>query len=153
MRIVHLAVDAAFQRLLGGEERVVRLVRERAGHAFDPEVAACLTGDAKRILALDAQRVGVGGDARMRAAPAPVARGGGARSRRSRAMGSFADLISPYLAGHSAGVAELAAAAARRCRIEEGGVVALRRAALVHDLGRVAVHPRIWQKPGAADRG
>ena len=30
MRIVPLAVDAAFQRLLGGEERVVRLVRERA---------------------------------------------------------------------------------------------------------------------------
>ena len=63
-------------------------------------------------------------------------------------MGNFADLISPYLAGHSTGVAELAAAAARRCRIDEAGVVALRRAALVHDLGRVAVHPRIWQKPG-----
>jgi HD-GYP domain-containing protein (c-di-GMP phosphodiesterase class II) len=28
------------------------------------------------------------------------------------------------------------------------GVSTIRRAALVHDLGRVAVHPRIWQKPG-----
>ena len=63
-------------------------------------------------------------------------------------MGHFADLISPYLAGHSAGVAELAAAAARRCRIDAAGVTAIRRAALVHDLGRVAVHARIWQKPG-----
>ena len=63
-------------------------------------------------------------------------------------MGNFADLMSPYLAGHSAGVAELAAAAARRCRIDEAGVVALRRAALVHDLGRVAVDARIWQKRG-----
>ena len=63
-------------------------------------------------------------------------------------MGNFADLISPYLTGHSGGVAELAAAAAQRCRLDDGGVVALRRAALVHDLGRVAVHPRIWAKPG-----
>ena len=73
---------------------------------------------------------------------------GEALDRGLAAMGNFADLISPYLAGHSAGVAELAEAAARRCRIDEGGVVALRRAALVHDLGRVAVDARIWQKRG-----
>jgi HD-GYP domain-containing protein (c-di-GMP phosphodiesterase class II) len=45
-------------------------------------------------------------------------------------------------------VAELAAAAAGRCRIDDAGVVALRRAALVHDVGRVAVDPRIWEKAG-----
>ena len=73
---------------------------------------------------------------------------GPALDRGLAAMGNFADLISPYLAGHSAGVAELAEAAAWRCRIEEGGVVALRRAALVHDLGRVAVDARIWQNGG-----
>ena len=33
MRIVRLAVDAAYQLLVGGEERGGRLVRERAGHA------------------------------------------------------------------------------------------------------------------------
>jgi hypothetical protein len=52
MRIVHVAVDAAFQRLLGGVERAARLVRERAGHAFDPEVAACLADGAEQILTL-----------------------------------------------------------------------------------------------------
>ena len=36
MRIVHVATDAAFQRLLGGAEHATRLVQERAGHAFDP---------------------------------------------------------------------------------------------------------------------
>jgi len=64
------------------------------------------------------------------------------------AMGNFADLISPYLAGHSAGVAELAAAAARRCGIDAVATTTLRRAGLVHDLGRVAIWARIWQKPG-----
>ena len=78
----------------------------------------------------------------------PVMLAGEALDRALAAMGNFADLISPYLTGHSGGVAELAAAAAQRCRLDDGGVVALRRAALVHDLGRVAVHPRIWAKPG-----
>ncbi len=147
MRIVPLAVDAAFQRMLGGEERVVRLVRERAGHAFDPEVAACLIAHAGEIL-------GVGEDASvwdetLACEPRPhLVLEGEALDRGLAAMGNFADLISPYLAGHSTAVAELAEAAARRCRIDEAGVTALRRAALVHDLGRVAVHPRIWEKPG-----
>jgi HD-GYP domain-containing protein (c-di-GMP phosphodiesterase class II) len=147
MRIVHLAVDAAFQRLLGGEERVVRLVRERAGHAFDPQVAACLAGDAERILALEAQ-ASVWEETLACEAHPRLWLQGEALDRGIAAMGNFADLMSPYLAGHSAGVAELAAAAARRCRIDEAGVVALRRAALVHDLGRVAVNARIWQKRG-----
>ena len=79
--------------------------------------------------------------------PAAVARGGDL-DRALAAMGNFADLISPYLAGHSAAVAELAAASARICRIDEAGVAPLRHAALVHDLGRVAIHSRIWEKPG-----
>ena len=147
MRIVHLAVDAAFQRLLGGEERVVQLVRERAGHAFDPEVAACLVDDAKQILALDA-RASVWEETLDREPRPRLSLEGKALDRGLAAMGNFADLISPYLTGHSTGVADLAAAAAQRCRVDEAGVVALRRAALVHDLGRVAVHPRIWQKRG-----
>ena len=147
MRIVSVAVDVAFQRVLGGQERVVRLVRERAGHAFDPEVAACFVGDAERILTLDA-RASVWEET-LACEPHPrLVLEGEALDRGLATMGNFADLISPSLAGHSAGVAELAAAAGRRCGIGEAGVIALRRAALVHDLGRVAVHPRIWQKPG-----
>jgi HD-GYP domain-containing protein (c-di-GMP phosphodiesterase class II) len=147
MRIVHLAVDAAFQRLLGGDERVVRLVRERAGHAFDPELAACLTGDAKRILALGEQ-VSVWAETLAWEPHPPLSLEGQALDRALAAMGNFADLISPYLAGHSDGVAELAAMGARRCGIDEAGVLAVRRAALVHDVGRVAVDARVWQKPG-----
>jgi HD-GYP domain-containing protein (c-di-GMP phosphodiesterase class II) len=146
MRIVHLAVDAAFQRLLGGEERVVHFARDRAGHAFDPEVVACLTDHAREILALD-EHATVWEEALSYEPRPPLLLEGEALDRALAAMGNFADLISPYLAGHSAAVAELAAAAWRG-RIDEAGVAPLRHAALVHDLGRVAVHPRIWQKPG-----
>ncbi len=147
MRIVHLAVDAAFQHLIGGEERVVRLARDRAGHAFDPEVAACLTEHVREILAWD-EHASVWEETLSCEPGPPLFLEADALDRALSAMGNFADLISPYLAGHSAAVAELAAAAAQRCRMDEGGLAALGQAALVHDLGRVAAPARIWQKPG-----
>ena len=147
IRIVHVARDAAFQRMLGGEAFAVRVVRERAGHAFDPQVAACLADGAAEILALD--REASAWDETFACEPHPqLTLEGEAIDRALAAVGDFADLISPYLSGHSAGVAELASAAAQRCWIDEADVATLKRAALVHDLGRVAVHPRIWQKPG-----
>lgn len=147
IRIVHVAVDAAFQRLLGGVEHAVRLVRGRAGHAFDPEVAACLAEGAEEILALD-EHESAWDETLAREPGAPLMLTGEGLDRALAAMGNFADLISPYLAGHSAGVAELATAAAQRCRIDAADTTTLRRAALVHDLGRVAIGARIWQKPG-----
>jgi HD-GYP domain-containing protein (c-di-GMP phosphodiesterase class II) len=147
MRIVHVATDAAFQRLLGGVEHAVRLVRERAHHAFDPEVAACLVGAGREILAFD-ERASTWEEV-LTLEPLPrLMLEGEALDRALASMGHFADLISPYLAGHSAGVAELAGAAAQHCRVDAVSVTSIRRAGLVHDLGRVAVHPRIWQKRG-----
>jgi HD-GYP domain-containing protein (c-di-GMP phosphodiesterase class II) len=145
MRIVHVAVDAAFQRLLGGEEHAARVVREHAGHGLDPEVATCFADDAAEILVLD--REASAWEETLASESRPhLTLEGEAIERALASMGNFADLISPYLTGHSAGVAELATAAAQRCRI--GAPEALRRSALVHDLGRVAVGARIWQKPG-----
>jgi HD-GYP domain-containing protein (c-di-GMP phosphodiesterase class II) len=146
MRIVHVAVDAALQRVLGGAEQAARTVRDRAGSGFDPEVAACLAGDAERILALDAE-ASVWDEVLSREPTPHLTLEGKAIDRALTTMGNFTDLISPYLSGHSIGVADLAAAAARRCRLDTAGEVAVRRAALVHDLGRVAVGARTWQKP------
>ena len=147
MRIVHVAVDAALQRLLGGTEHAARVVRDRAAHAFDPEVAACLTDDAEQILALDAE-ASVWNEVLSREPTPHLTLEGKAIDRALTAMGNFTDLISPYLAGHSIGVAELAAVAAERCRLDAARKVVVRRAALVHDLGRVAVGARTWQKSG-----
>ena len=147
MRIAHVAGDANLQRLLGGEEHAVRMVRERAGAGLDPEVAACFAGNAREILALEEQ--GSVWDETLACEPRPqLMLEGDALDRALAATGHFADLISPYLAGHSGGVAELAAAAAERCRLGAAGGIALRRAGFVHDLGRVAIGAGTWQKPG-----
>ena len=147
MRIVHVAVDATFQCLLGGVDHAARLARERAGGGLDPEVATCLADDATEILGLDPQTPAWGEV--LACEPEPrLTLEGEAIERALAAMGNFADLISPHLTGHSLGVAELAAAAAKRCRLDSSGAIAVRRAALVHDLGRVAIGARTWQKPG-----
>ena len=62
IRIIHVARDAAFQRLLGGEQYAARIVQERAGHAFDPAIATLLGDNATEILALPGDE-SVGADA------------------------------------------------------------------------------------------
>jgi HD-GYP domain-containing protein (c-di-GMP phosphodiesterase class II) len=147
MRIVHVAKDAALQRVLGGPDHARALVRERAGHAFDPDVARCLVDGAPEILALD-ESASAWDEVLACEPPAALTLEGDALDRALAALGNFADLVSPSLTGHSPGVAELAGAAARHAGLGDAGVIAIRRAALLHDLGRVAVHPRIWLKPG-----
>ena len=146
VRITIVAVDAALQRMLSGPEEAARTVRERGGGAFDPEVADCLADHAEEILAEDE---GSAWDEVLAREPgSPLFLEGIQIDRALVAMAGFTDLVSPYFSGHSTGVAELAATAAERCRLEHDQVLAVRRAGLLHDLGRVAVHPRVWAKAG-----
>jgi HD-GYP domain-containing protein (c-di-GMP phosphodiesterase class II) len=146
MRIAHVARDATFHRMAGGTEHAARVVRARAGSAFDPAVARLLAQHAAELLEAPGPSAW---EAAIAAEPCPgLVLRDEAIDRALAAIGDFADLISPYLAGHSAGVAGLASAAALRCGLGEEGAVELRRAALVHDLGRVAVTTRTWQRPG-----
>src|SRR5438874_9360566 len=55
------------------------------------------------------------------------------------AAGDLADLKSPYMTGHSRGVAQLAAPAAATLGYAEHQVVVVRRAALMHDMGRLGI--------------
>ena len=62
-------------------------------------------------------------------------------------LGALVDLKSPWLQGHSSGVTRLVADAAA------GGGLAdqatrLRVAGYLHDIGRIAVSSRIWDKAG-----
>jgi HD-GYP domain-containing protein (c-di-GMP phosphodiesterase class II) len=63
-------------------------------------------------------------------------------------LADYADLKSPYFTGHSRGVASLAVAAARNAGMPESELTTLRRAALVHDIGRNGVPNSIWDHPG-----
>jgi HD-GYP domain-containing protein (c-di-GMP phosphodiesterase class II) len=147
VRIVHVARDAAFQRMIGGPEFAARVVARRAGGAFDPAIATRLVTDAGEILRLDEETSAWEETLACEPAPPLILRDQ-AIDRALAAMGDFADLISPYLVGHSGGVAGVAAAAAELGGFDAAELTSIRRGALVHDLGRVAVPVRIWERHG-----
>src|ERR671930_1095648 len=53
LRIVGVARDAAYQRILGGDDHAVEVIRRRAGHAFDPRVAARFIEEPEVLAAAD----------------------------------------------------------------------------------------------------
>ena len=57
-------------------------------------------------------------------------------------------MVSPHLTGHCSGVAQLASAAAELQGFGAAEVETIRRAALVHDVGRTAIGSGVWAKPG-----
>ena len=148
LRVIHVARDAALQRMIGGQEYAARVVQERAGGAFDPAIAARLVQEAGDILGFDDEQSAWNEVLAAEPAPRLMLRGD-AIDRALAAMGDFADLLSKYLVGHSSGVAQLAGAAALQCGFPPAEVAAIRRAALVHDVGRVGISVRIWQKASA----
>jgi HD-GYP domain-containing protein (c-di-GMP phosphodiesterase class II) len=66
-----------------------------------------------------------------------------------RAMGDFVDLKCPFTLGHSRAVAELAESTGKCAGLPPDELDVLRRAGYVHDLGRIGVSNRVWEKPGA----
>jgi HD-GYP domain-containing protein (c-di-GMP phosphodiesterase class II) len=62
------------------------------------------------------------------------------------AFADYADVKSPFMLGHSRGVAQLAAAAAATVGLPSDDVMLVRRAALVHDVGAIGVSAGILDK-------
>ncbi|MBV9282449.1 MAG: HD domain-containing protein [Chloroflexi bacterium] len=144
---VTLAQDAVVWTRLGGPEAAVATVRNRSGGAYHPQMAERFCEEAPTILA------GLEEEPTWESVLALEPGGRDCLTdeefdRSCEALADFADLKSAYTLGHSPGVAALAAGAGRRCGLVEADARALRRAGLVHDIGRVGVSARIWGKEG-----
>ena len=146
LRIVQVARDATFQASLHDLGEAARILKERAGKAFDPDVVDVVLREHDEILAPPS-----GGslwDATLQAEPPPHRMLSDAEIDDALlSVGAFADLVSPAFTGHSAAVADLAGRAADLAGHSPAGSAAIRRAGLVHDLGRVGVPFSVWQKP------
>lgn len=148
IRIVHVGRDATYQRLVGDDDHVAEVVRKRAGGNFDPNIAEVFLSQPREILGPPAPPQTVWDDV-LDAEPEPRRwLANDDIDRALEAMGAFAELGSPHLAGHSRGVAGLAEEAAEICGLPAEEVVRVRRAGLVHDIGRSAVSPGIWGRSG-----
>jgi len=146
--LVSLAQDAVVWNRIGGPDAAVVTVRKRSGGAYHPRMAERFCAEAPTILAgLDQEPTW----------ESVLALEPGGRDcltdtefdRACAALADFADMKSPYTLSHSPGVAALAAGAGHRCGLVEADVTALRRAGLLHDIGRVGVSAGIWGKERA----
>jgi HD-GYP domain-containing protein (c-di-GMP phosphodiesterase class II) len=146
-RIVTLARDAELFDRLDGADGAARVIRERSGSLYDPAVAECFCRRAAMLLhAADAENAW---EAVLAAEPGPrPLLTPAARETATRAVADFVDLKSPFTAGHSSGVALLAAEAAERIGLSEPETTSIRQAGYVHDLGRVGISTAVWDKPG-----
>ena len=146
-RLVQLAGPVEVVARRRGIEAAVAVARRHRGTQFDPAVVDLFCARAPELL--DGLDRASDWDAVLGAEPEFSRRVSGAGlDQVLEAMADLVDLKSPCLAGHSRGVANLAAAAAQASGYPDDDVAVLRRAGLIHDLGRLGVSNAIWDKPG-----
>jgi HD-GYP domain-containing protein (c-di-GMP phosphodiesterase class II) len=151
VRVMQVAQDADMAWQHGGNALAGRILAERAGSGLDPQAVSTFLGLGDQVYeGLGAPSVW---EDAMLAEPGPQPVVGEDRLDAClSAIGDFADLKSMWTVGHSRGVAELAAKSAVQAGLAASDVLLLRRAALVHDIGRVAVPVNVWAKPGPLTR-
>ncbi len=146
-RVIAVANQIEIFLRIDGPEETHAMLRRRAGGWFDPDVVRGAERVANDIFAeLDE---GSMWDVVLGAEPAPRVT---IAERRvddvAVALADMVDIKSPFLLGHSRGVARLAEGAATNLGLTKDECTAVRRAGLLHDLGRVGVPNRIWDKSG-----
>ena len=146
-RLAQFAEFIEVAHRLGGDDAALELAAKRSGLQFDPALCAALSADPDGILdGLDSAHTW---SAVIDAEPSlRVTLTGDSFDRALLAVADFVDLKSPYTLGHARAVAELAAASAEQLDLPQDEADLLRRAGLVHDLGRLGVSNAIWDKPG-----
>jgi HD-GYP domain-containing protein (c-di-GMP phosphodiesterase class II) len=141
MRIAQLAQELEVLARIEGLPRALPTIKARRNKAYDPELVDLVLADGAAWW--EAVEPADSWDAALAVAPPCAPLDAAAVHESLLVLADFADLKSPWTSGHSRGVAALA--------LEACGPAA-EAAALVHDLGCVAVPNSIWDKPGPLTR-
>jgi HD-GYP domain-containing protein (c-di-GMP phosphodiesterase class II) len=150
-RLTAVAETAVMFDQLGGPQAAATMARRWAGKALDPELAEAFADGADELL--DGAAADDPWTAACECEPGPVRRlPAGGLDAVAAAYGEAVDLKSPFLHGHSSGVAALAERAAAVSGLDADAQTLLRRAGHLHDIGRAGVPTGIWERPGPLSR-
>jgi HD-GYP domain-containing protein (c-di-GMP phosphodiesterase class II) len=146
-RLYHLAdVVEVFHRT-GGAAAAVDVVRSRRGTQFDPAMADLFCAMASDVLkdpgTEDDWNAAIASDPALQRCLTEAE-----LDQTLEAIADFTDLRSPSRAGHSRNVAKLASQAGRHAGLPAAEVVAVGRAALLHDMGMHGISSSILDKAG-----
>jgi HD-GYP domain-containing protein (c-di-GMP phosphodiesterase class II) len=146
-RIVAVARDVDIFTRIGGPALVAEVLKKRRGKAYDPSVADGFLAEGEAWLKEAGQQPAW--DAVIEAEPEPQFLVGESNiDGVLSTFADFADLKSPFTAGHSTHVGDLAAAAGRVAGLDRHDVDEMRRAGYVHDLGKTGIPNGIWDREG-----
>ncbi len=148
VRLVMLAQDAVTFHRLGGADQALEVARKRRGRQYDPRLVDVFLREGQSLLADLAhqptwQRV-------LALEPGePVTLEDAAFDSACMVLADFADIKSQYTLAHSQHVAAIAQRGAELAGLGAEDTALARRAALLHDIGRVGVSAGIWGKRGS----
>ena len=143
-RFAQVASQAVLFERIGGPDLASEMISRRAGAALDPFIAETFLQHGRVLLAEITTADAL--VAVIEAEPEPCRRVSESRlDEVARAFADLVDLKSPFMHGHSVAVSEIAEAAAANLSLTEDEVVSVRRAGLLHDLGRTGVPNGIWE--------
>jgi HD-GYP domain-containing protein (c-di-GMP phosphodiesterase class II) len=153
-RVVAIGIAADLFHLGGDAGAALSRIRNASGNSLDPDLSATFVDLGKRRPLWDAlagpnlwdDTLGFERAPRLTLDPAGL-------DELALALADFADVKSPSFVGHSRGVADLAQRAARTHRLGAAEIGLVRRAALLHDVGRASVPNTILEKPRALTPG
>lgn len=146
-RLVTLADVVEIYHRTGGVSAAVAVARARSGSQFDPALVDLFCSEAP-VLFAEIEAVTTW-SAVIDAEPAlRMVLSEEELESALEAVADFTDLKSPWTIGHSRGVADLACAATKSFGLSDADARLVRRAGLVHDLGRLGVSNAIWDKRG-----
>ncbi len=152
-RIALLAQVAEVFFSQGGCEAALDEVTARAGSWFDPELVVAFRNVARRTAMWRELRSPALDKLLLKFAPSEQERvvDEDYLDTIASAFGEVIDAKSPFTAGHSERVADYAAALAAKLDVLPARRRALRRAAALHDIGKLGVSNAILDKPGQLD--
>ncbi|HEY5878874.1 MAG TPA: HD domain-containing phosphohydrolase, partial [Nakamurella sp.] len=144
-RLVNLADVVEVFHAKGGVAAAIEVARRRSGTQFDPHLVDLFCEHAEELFE-ELESVG-SWEAAMAVEPSLDRQlSEGELEDALGVIADFVDLKSPYTIGHSRAVADLAGGAAESFGLPSPEFVSVRRAGLVHDLGRLGVSNGIWDK-------
>jgi HD-GYP domain-containing protein (c-di-GMP phosphodiesterase class II) len=145
-RILCLAQTVEVFHATGGNRAAYRVARKRAGEWFDPELV-----DGLRSFRLDTRFWASLTDPDVSAVEPPDRVLTADEARLDQIVEGFAAVVdakSPWTHEHCDRVCAIAIGMAQLMDFDELSVRRLRRAALLHDLGKLSISSRILDKPG-----
>ncbi len=152
VRCVVLAQDMVVLDRVHGPAAAIAAAKQRQGASYDPRLAALFLANAETLLAETGRQARW--ETVLACEPAPWRTMTEAQfDDACDVLADFADIKSSWTLVHSHRVAQLAEAAATRLQRPPFEVALLRRAALLHDIGRIGVSAGIWGKPGPLTDG